>query len=101
LEVTGAQLNVADISPGASDRFVGAVNVATQPFPLMPVMLVLAASEHGPTVPSLAVSNTVHVTVWLGTFSRPETKIGLAGPVTGASGPLTDDEHVTVNDAPA
>jgi len=96
LDVTGAQLTVADISPGATDKFVGAVNVATQPFPLTPTRFVLAGAEQGPTVPSLLVSATVHVTVWLARFSRPLTTIGLDVPVTGPSAPVTDDEHDTV-----
>jgi len=99
-DVTGAQLNVADISPGATDRFVGAVNVATQPSPDIPVMSVLAEAEHGPElIPS--VSLTVHVTVWLRTFSKPETRIGLDVPVaTRASDPVAVDKHDTLNDTP-
>jgi hypothetical protein len=100
LDVTGAQLTVADISPGATDRFVGAVNVATQPSPLMPTTFVLAEAEQGPTIPALFVSATVHVMVWLITFSKPVTTIGLDGPVTRATAPETDDEQVAVYCAP-
>ncbi len=101
LDVTGAQLTVADISPGATDRFVGAVNVATQPSPLMPTRFVLAGAEQGPTIPAPFVSATVHVMVWLITFSKPVTTIGLDGPVTTrATAPEIDDEQVAVYCAP-
>jgi hypothetical protein len=38
--------------------------------------------------------------VWLGRFVIPVTSSGLDEPVTVASGPVTDDEHVAVNVAP-
>ena len=98
--MTGAQLTVADISPGATDKSVGAVSAATQPGPLMPVMFTLAGAEQGLVSPP-TVSSTWHVMVWLGRFVIPVTRSGLDEPVTVGSAPLADDVHVAMNVAPA
>ena len=95
------QLNVADPSPVATDKFDGAGNVVVQsPSPLAPNKVVEAGAEHGPITPWLFVSATWQVIVWLTRFVMPETRIGLPVPVAVGSGPVTDDTHVTVNVAP-